>query len=704
MFMRLALPIAGLAGVLFLFPALSSGQTISISSGNGQLACPACPLNAQLFTPLVVLVKDSSGNPFPAQTVTWTTAAPGVPTSSSQSTTDQNGLASYTFFPIAPFPGLNYSQTTVTATALGSSVQFVETTVVPGQQAVSPIQVTLLSPPAGQALSGAVGQTASTLVQVQVLGMQGLYSGPIANVALQLVSGPSGPSVSCMSQAGQQPGTVFTDQTGTATCTPVFGGTIGTGTYQIVVGGNYARFAVTTLTVTAGPPAILKIISGDKQSINPRAAAPLPLVAEVDDLGGNPSPGATVAWAVVQGTGNLSNTVTTSDSNGRVSARVTAADVGGQILVQVSLPHTNAQATFTVNVNTVVTQFQIVSGNNQQAVVGTAFAQPLIVQVNNQSQPVQGAVVNFTVKSGNATLSSSSATTDAQGQAQVTVTAGDTQGQITISAAVSGSGIAAQTFSLTAVPPGPIITASGFTNAAGFQSGFISPCGLATIFGTGLATGMQGYVSSLLGPLQMAGITVQFGTANAPILSVVNENGQESVTVQVPCEVTPGTVPVTVTVGSGSTTVNVNVLTISPGLFETTMSDGKMRAVLVRPDGSFVSLENPARRGEIVRMYATGLGQTTPPLATGQTVPLVTDASGNLLPQDLNVNARVVVGVNNAGVRVVSAKYAYSMLGVYEVQFEVPADTATGNDAPFAIAVYQGDSLLFGNPSAIPIQ
>ena len=103
-------------------------------------------------------------------------------------------------------------------------------------------------------------------------------------------------------------------------------------------------------------------------------------------------------------------------------------------------------------------------------------------------------------------------------------------------------------------------------------------------------------------------------------------------------------------------------------------------------------------------MYATGLGQTSPPLVTGQTVALVEDASGNLVPQEQDVTARVVVGVNNAGVRVVAAKAAYGLVGVYEVQFEVPSGTATGNDAPFAIAVYQGTSLLFGNASAIPIQ
>ena len=63
----------------------------------------------------------------------------------------------------------------------------------------------------------------------------------------------------------------------------------------------------------------------------------------------------------------------------------------------------------------------------------------------------------------------------------------------------------------------------------------------------------------------------------------------------------------------------------------------------------------------------------------------------------------VVVGVNNAGVRVVSAKYASDLIGVYEVDFEVPADAPAGS-LPFSVALNQGGSLLFSNPSAIPVQ
>jgi len=209
---------------------------------------------------------------------------------------------------------------------------------------------------------------------------------------------------------------------------------------------------------------------------------------------------------------------------------------------------------------------------------------------------------------------------------------------------------------------------------------------------------------------QVAGVTVQIGGVSAPILWVANINGQESLSVQVPCEVPsstavpPATVPTVVTVNNtASAPFAVTVLPLSPGIFQFTDTDGKMRAVLVRQDGTFINLANPARPGDTLRMFVTGLGQTTPALFTDEFDPLV-EVDNEWVPQFLPVNAGVVVGVNNSGVLVVSAEYAYGMVGVYEVDFQVPENTATGNDAPFAIALYQGNQLLFGNPSLIPIQ
>jgi len=711
-----------LAALVFL-PAFCAAQTVSIVSGNGQVVCVACFGPPQAFVPLDVLVTDSNGNPLAGQTVTWV-ATPGFGSSfgtgptTATSTTDDTGQAIFDLPVVFPAVGYSYFQTPVTATVGTSSVTFTETTSAPAQNSLGPtIFVSLVSPAITTPYSGMLGTSGSPPVKVTISGIDAGVPGVLQGVAVQIVSMSTtspGPTLNCMSQPGQQPNTAFTDSTGTAICTPVFGGTPGSGTYQIVVGGTYI-FLAGPLTVTPGPPAMIKLISGNGQSVNPSTPFPLPLVAEVDDMAGSPYIGANVTWAVTQGTATLSSTVNTSGSNGQVSTRVTAGANTGPVQVTVSVVgNSSIKYVFTLNINTPYNQLDIVSGNTtppQSAAENTSFPDPLTVQVNEQATsqstatPVAGVTVNFAVTSGSATLSAASATTNAQGQAQVTVTAGATPGPVTVTASVGG-GVPPVAFSLVVLHPGPIVTAQGFVNAAGFQPQFISPCSLATIYGMGIAPAIQGAVTPFIEPpLLLAGVSVSFGGIPAPILGVVNENGSQSVSVQVPCGVTPGSVPATVTVNGASTTVMVNVMLVSPGIFETVMSDGKSRAVMVRPDGSFVQLENPARRGETIRAYLTGLGQTTPAISTNEFIPLVPDSSGTLVPETLSVAAKTVVGVNNHGVLELSANYAFGLVGVYEVQFVVPTDTATGNDVVFAVAIFQPDgTALFGNSTFMPIQ
>jgi uncharacterized protein (TIGR03437 family) len=184
----------------------------------------------------------------------------------------------------------------------------------------------------------------------------------------------------------------------------------------------------------------------------------------------------------------------------------------------------------------------------------------------------------------------------------------------------------------------------------------------------------------------------------APIFSVGAVSGAEQVTFQIPCEVAVGnSVPVTISVSGGSATANIALQTAAPGIFETVMSDKVKRAVVIRPDGSYVSLQNPARSGEVVRVFVTGLGPTTPAVGTGS------------LPvpgSDALVSGQVIVGVSNAGARVVTSRLSPNLIGVYEVAFQIPPDAPSSNDVVLSVAVNApGDSQTrFSNGSKLPIQ
>ncbi len=726
-----------IAAALFIFSGLSSAQSIAIVSGNGQLACEACAFHPiTSFDNMVVQVKNAAGTPVAGATVSWTFASVSAATGSvvPTSTTDSNGMSSVSF-QLAPFIGLlstlSYAQGTFTATltalpsgtpgSTGQSVIFTESDALTDVQlsgqgsGIIEVATTLLTPSSGTVISGPAGSTQAGAIQIRVQGEVGALPG-VPGVAVIVQPAAAGaPSLSCATPLGGQPNTVITDSSGTATCNVVFGGVQGNGTANLVIGqadNPFGSFNI-NFTTTQGLPGGVKISSGNNQSGTAGSILPLTLTAVVVDQAGNTLSGVNVTWGgngvsisdTVQNcpsNGNtcVYNTRTTSDANGKVSANVKLGSTAGNVTITITVANqANLTNSFTETVNLTVTQLQIVSGNSQTAIVNQAFPSPLIVQVNNAGAPVPGVPVSFAVTSGSGTLSSSSATTNSSGQASINVTAGATAGNLVITATV---GNFSQTFNLVVSPPGPSVTPSSFYNAASLVTGAISPCSLSTIIATGLAPGLQGAIlPPIVGllPYVVNNDSVLFsqGSINsyAPIQDVANINGQEQMTIEIPCELAPGPVNVTVTVGSGNKTVPIQLASAAPGIFQEAGSDKVLRAVILRQDGSFVTKENPARQGDTVYVFVTGLGPVNPQIGTNQ---IGIPGTVSNVP---NLN-NIIVGVANNGVQVVSASYATDLIGIYVIGFVVP--TGSTGDLPLAVAVSQAGTLIFGNPSIIPVQ
>ena len=722
-----------LAGCFYAHPA--SAQTITIVSGNGQLIRPY-----QFFSLMTVQVTDSNGAPQQNVAVTWLTTAGNLTLQSGATTTTgydgktSNSIVNYNGY----LPPTSSTLNTVTASIPNALVKFYLTqapydsgSVGYAGVIIGPADSFLPNLAAGDVLTGPAGSQYPTPIRVFVTTSTGAGI-PYVSVQLGNYQDPSsGPVVNCAESAGGELNTAMTDVNGYATCTPVFSGLPNVpGQFYILVGAGgllppldptivtngFVRFPGLRLTVTAAQPGLIKVIQGNGQSAAPGQTL-VPLRVEVDSASGAPVAGQSVNWtASPVGAVNFSgSTGTSTDVNGQTSVTVTfSGTASGAVQVTATCPACpTAARSVTFSLTAVppvnVSGLQIVSGNNQTAVVNTTFGLPLVVQVNISSgQPAANIGVQFSV-TGPASLSSSTVNTDSSGRAQVSVQAGGTAGAVTVTVTV---GSLSQAFSLTvspAVPPGPTLTASNFYNGADFKAGSISPCSIATIIAPGLAPGIQGVVTpgSLFGPLPylLANDAVSFNGKGAPIVNVAYVSGQQpQITVQVPCEVVPSSsVTVAVTVGSAPTvTVTVPVLAASPGIFETTMSDGVLRAVAVRPDGSWVTVANPARRGEIVRAYATGLGVTSPTVGTNATAIPGTDAI---------VQGTLIMGVTNTagqgeGVRVFDARVAPDLIGVFEIPFLMPADAATGNNVSFSIGVIPAGSStpIYSATAKIPIQ
>ena len=713
--------------------ALRAGvaQTISIVSGNGQLTTTG--ISTLTKEPMLVVVRDAAGNPLPDWPVTWvvtsvdpvlfpnpvgqpsaceTRTSPRVvdPVDSSK-VLDPGGQAKCWFQAFSSTGSSAYAQSIVRASALAgpsnsaviSSVDFTVTTLNAGPPTYVPSGQPQFIYPLDRptVFSGQAGVQDTTPIRVYMAA----NGQPIKNVGVRLVMQPDpatgklpASTIACAAPSG----IAMTGDDGYANCYPIYGGKAGSGRFTITVGGaGYLDSPDWDYRVDVGPPANIRMIAGENQpAAPPNTELTGTLVAQVEDAAGNILPNVPVVWSVnPPGAATLINASNASDPAGKISARVRLGAIPGPGTITVRTATGAGQYIFHFTVNLVISGLQKVSGEPQEAVVGAEFAQPLVVQVNSNAGPVANATVVFATTS-DATVLTPSAVTNAQGQAQTRVRAGNTVGQIVITASIGGQTVS---FTLTQRLPGPSISADSFWAEPFFAAGDsnhgrIAPGSVVTIVGAGIASGINGYVvpTAPFGPLpyELAGVTVQFGSSKAPIYHVGNWNGMQFVTVQAPLELDPRATPTPVTVtirNAGSTTVTIPVVATAPAVFETPMSDGRLRAVAVRPDGTWVSLENKARKGEIIRIYLSGLGQGSPAMATGQ--------MGN--DQDVPLP---VVGLNGEGVRVVSARYAAGLVGVYEVQIEIPETSPSSNDVTVNVLTFNGDQRVDSNTSRLPIQ
>jgi uncharacterized protein (TIGR03437 family) len=689
----------------------ATGKSLRIVSGHAQLVGE----QFLLTEPLVVEVLDNTGKPVVGQTVTFTlangfgtmatstntgVAIPNLTCSGNTctATTDDKGRASVSFLASGVPPGSSFSQQTIAAATAEATVNFIITTyltVLPGGTGQAPQPFVERIKPVERLLVGQTGTVLKEAVQIRIVAAAGVQVGqPIPNVALRAETENQDPLLGPTAVCEGDGNVALSDSTGLATCNLKIGGRLGVVPLKVNIGGAIGLGGTSILLeVRPGPPAALRIIQGNNQNGASGVRLPLAFVAEVTDSSGNTLPGQSVTWEVATPNSiTLSNVVSVSDSNGRVSALGTLGTVPGTNAVRVRIGNIVQNFNFTVNIQ--ITQLNLISGSNQTVLVNQAF-QPLVVEVRDErNAPVAGQTVTWTLVSGSANLSSTSATTDSSGRATIGVTAGNQAGAVTIRANL---GNLTQTFTLTVRPPGPVFNANGIVTTARNQPG-VSPCGMATIFGSNIAPGVNGvlYASSYgIGglPLTVNNVEVLFGTVQAPIFALTNSGGAESIVVQVPCEVAaPGRVAVTIRIpGATATVENVQVFRAAPGIFETVPGPGQRAyAAVIRPDGSYVTPANPASRGETVQVAVTGLG--TVGMSVTNRVGL-----GNQ-----TITTPIVVGVNDAGVRIVAAYYATSLIGVYWVAFEIPADATPGTYRNLAIAAESPTGeLIFSNPTTI---
>ena len=213
----------------------------------------------------------------------------------------------------------------------------------------------------------------------------------------------------------------------------------------------------------------------------------------------------------------------------------------------------------------------------------------------------------------------------------------------------------------------PRFTAAAVVNAASFAPG-LTPGSLATVFAAGVLDD-TGIVSADRIPLPatLRDISVTVNGVIAPIRAVANVNGQEQVNFQVPFETTGPTASVVVTrAGVSSVPVTVPESELQPAIYT---SDGTQAVVVHNANFSLVTTAQPLQRNEFAFLYAAGLGRVTNQPLNGNGAPVAPLASAS-------ADVRVTLGGLQCDVQF--AGLAPSLVGVYQVNFRVPANASSG--------------------------
>ena len=246
-------------------------------------------------------------------------------------------------------------------------------------------------------------------------------------------------------------------------------------------------------------------------------------------------------------------------------------------------------------------------------------------------------------------------------------------GKLTGSILLKAIGAADVTIQVEFTTGTPKIDPNGIVNAAHLNSAGVAPGGLISIFGSNLASAARPAPPIPYLPDELGGTSVKVGTFKARLLYV----SPTQINAQAPVELTDQTTPVKVSVGGLETdAVTMKVLPYDPGLFT---FDGVPAgpAAALKADYTAVSSASPAQKGTVIMLFGTGFGPVSPSVGSGQ------PGKDSL---NLTVQTPAVLFGDRPG-KVLYSGLAPGLVGVYQVNVEVPADAPTGDSVPIIVGI-----------------
>ena len=225
----------------------------------------------------------------------------------------------------------------------------------------------------------------------------------------------------------------------------------------------------------------------------------------------------------------------------------------------------------------------------------------------------------------------------------------------------------------------PTFSADSILTSGTSASGPLVPGSLATLYGTGLSAFTAGATAIPL-PNSLAGVTLTMNGTAVPLYYA----SPTQINFQVPWELaTASNAELSVGVaGFTENSVRVPLASVLPAVFTTGSPDGQAIAVIAgtatfaAPAGSLPGAR-PAQRGEYLTIYCSGLGAVTNAPFTGFGGPA--DGSGT-------TNTPPTVTIGDAQASILFAGLAPGLVGVYQVNVQIPGNARTGEAVPLIVS------------------
>lgn len=217
------------------------------------------------------------------------------------------------------------------------------------------------------------------------------------------------------------------------------------------------------------------------------------------------------------------------------------------------------------------------------------------------------------------------------------------------------------------------------TDAAAFTPGIPYYGSLASIFCTGL-TGVHGVQSanSLPLPYELGGVSVTVSGGSAPLLAVADLGGYQQINIQVPAS--QDATAMTIAVSQFGQTGQAQFP--GPTAWGVFFTGSSGYAIAQHADYSPVTVDHPARPGEVVILYATNLDSFAYVVSAPSIgYPAQTEPLPALFPSKVGNGLRIApyLLVNEKSSELLYSGLSPGSVGLFQMNFRVPVDIPDGD-------------------------